>query len=230
MARIKSNSSKIAFDCIKDKIDRYTLHPGDTVSDLAISQELGISRTPVREAIQQLIQYNLIEKQRTKFVVKGILDSDIEEIIECREAIESQAAKIIIKNGGLTSDEKKALENIEKEIEDSLNRKDYYQNFKSDALFHNSIVQFSKNSRLIEIMKSLTIQGERLRWLSIITPIRYNNALNEHRDIIKYIDNKDEKKLRFCISNHLNLTKINYNKITSNSSLDQIIIAFKQLL
>lgn len=230
MARLKSNSSEIAFSYIKDKIDRYIMHPGDTVSDLIISQELGISRTPVREAIQQLIQYNLVEKKRTKFVVKGISDSDIKEIIECREAVESQAARIIISNGGLTPDEMKQLEIVENNIEESLNNKNYYTNFKSDAQFHNLIVEFSKNSRLIEIMKSLTIQGERLRWLSIITPNRYNNALNEHNEILKYINKKDESKVRECISNHLNLTKINYNKITTDSSLDQIIIAFKQLM
>ncbi|MGD1821480.1 MAG: GntR family transcriptional regulator [Pleomorphochaeta sp.] len=230
MARIKSNSSKIAFDYIKDKIDRYSLYPGSTVSDLVISQELNISRTPVREAIQELIQYNLIEKQRTKFVVKGISDSDINEIIDCREAVEVQAARIIIKNGGLSENEKKEIERIEKVIENSLIEKDYYLNFKSDALFHNSIVKFSKNSRLIDIMKSLTIQGERLRWLAMITPDRYDNAINEHKMIIKYIEEKKEIKLRECIGNHLNLTKLNYEKITSNASLDQIIIAFKQLV
>jgi DNA-binding GntR family transcriptional regulator len=230
MARIKSNSSKIAFDCIKDKIDRYTLHPGDTVSDLAISQELGISRTPVREAIQQLIQYNLIEKQRTKFVVKGITNVDIQELIDCREAIECQAANLIIDNGGLSEKQKKELELIEHNIELTLISKDYYANFKNDALFHNTIVKFSGNSRLIEIMKSLTIQGERLRWLSIITPIRYNNAIKEHNEIIEKIESNDKAKVMECISKHLNLTKINYSKVASDNSLDQIIIAFKQLL
>jgi len=230
MARIKSNASKIAFDYIKEKIDRYSLKPGDTVSDLTISKELNISRTPVREAIQKLIQYNLIEKERTKFVVTNITSKDICELIECREAVECQAVKIIIDNGGLTNNQKKKLEEIERTIEVSLKNKEYHLNFKNDALFHNTIVTYSNNKRLIEIMKSLTIQGERLRWLSIITPNRYNNALKEHREIIEHIENKDESKVSYCISNHLLLSKDNYETITKNICFDQIVLALKNLL
>jgi DNA-binding GntR family transcriptional regulator len=102
MARLKSDASNIAFTNIKNRINKFDLMPGDTISDLAISEELKMSRTPVREAIFNLIQYNLVEKQKTKFVVKPIPIEDIKEILQLREAIETKACELIIDNGGFS--------------------------------------------------------------------------------------------------------------------------------
>jgi len=78
-------------------------------------------------------------------------------------------------------------------------------------------------------MANLTMQGERLRWLSILTPERYSSAVYEHNEIMNQIKSNNKVKARECISNHLNLTKSTYEKATKNSSLDEIIMAFKQL-
>lgn len=228
MARPKSNASKIAFNFIKDKINRYDFVSGDTISDLQLSEELKMSRTPVREAIMELVQYNLVEKQKTKFVVKEITFKDIKEILEVRESIETMSATLIIQNGGLSEEQKKELVAIEKKLSHCLGVRDYFNNFKYDSLFHSCIVQYSNNSRLIAIMENLSIQFERVRWLSILTPNRYQNAIEEHREILGAINSGNSKKMNKYIHEHLKKSAANYEKITANENWEDMIISFKQ--
>lgn len=228
MARPKSEATNIAFNTIKDRINNYDLVPGDTVSDLNLSNELNMSRTPIREAIILLEQCNLIVKEKHKYVVRDIRQEDINEILDIRIAIESLAAKLIIENGGLTKDQIAILEDLEVKYNKSIEDKNYNLNFKIDSTFHKNITEFSGNKRLFTIMKNISIQGERLRWMSILTPSRVDTAAKEHKDIVQYLREKNQEKVIETITNHLNLTRINYNKITEGDSWESIIISLKK--
>ncbi|MGH4036363.1 MAG: GntR family transcriptional regulator [Sphaerochaeta sp.] len=227
MARPKSEATNIAFNTIKDRINKYDLVPGDTVSDLNLSSELNMSRTPIREAILMLVQCNLVERKPHKFVVKDITRKDIKELLDIRVAIETLAVKLIIEKGGLTKEEKKELEDLEIKYRASIKAKNYNDNFKYDSQFHTYIVDFAGNERLSGIMKNITIQGERLRWMSILTPTRLDSAVNEHAQIREFLEAGDGENAIKKIDDHLQLTKENYNKITQNSSWESIIISFK---
>lgn len=229
MARLKSNSSQIAFEEIKERINRYDILPGETVSDISLSKEFEMSRTPIREAIQSLIQYNLVEKQRTKFVVKAISIKDIKEILEAREAIEIQAIRSILINKKITEENIEELNNIQNLLEKSIKEKNFNANFHYDSKFHNTIIGFTSNSRLMEIMKSLSIQGERLRWISLLTPQSYDKTVNEHKQIILALTNQDLDLSMASIHNHLETAKLNYNTIVSNASWLDVILSFKQM-
>ncbi len=228
MARPKSDSTKIAFNTIKDRINKFDLLPGDTVSDLTLSQELNMSRTPIREAIMMLVQFNLIEKDGHKYVVKHISKDDIKELLVIRVSLESLACKLICENGGLTKEMEETIVSIEDQYLSTLKAQNYIDNFKFDALFHNTIVSFANNSRLTEIMKNISIQSERLRWLSILTPIRFENAKTEHSDILQYLKECNVEKACDKIEEHIDLTIQNYNRITDNGSLESIITSFKE--
>ena len=76
-------------------------------------------------------------------------------------------------------------------------------------------------------MSNISTQSERLRWLSILTPMRLENAKNEHSEIIEYLKQGDVEKVCSKIEDHLFQTIDNYNKITENDSLESIITSFK---
>jgi DNA-binding GntR family transcriptional regulator len=230
MARLKSNSAQIAFEQIKERINRFDLLPGDTVSDLNLAKELDMSRTPIREAFQKLIQYNLVEKQRTKFVVKNITIVDINEILEARQAIECQAVKILIKNNSLNEDKFKELYKIQEDIEKSIEEKNFNLNFHLDSKFHTRIIEYTQNTRLIEIIKNLNIQGERLRWISLLTPQSYDRTVDEHNIILESLQTSNCPKAIESIQTHLQTAKKNYDTISSNSDWIDIILSFKQML
>ncbi|MGD1821479.1 MAG: GntR family transcriptional regulator [Pleomorphochaeta sp.] len=227
MARLKSNSSQKAFEELKNRINCFDLLPGDTVSDINLSKELEMSRTPIREAFQKLIQYNLVEKQRTKFVVKNVTINDITEILEAREAIEIQASKTIISNKKLTSELLIELRNIQKQIETANNINDMKSGFNLDSLFHKKIIEFTDNSRLIEIMNNLSIQGERYRWISLLNPQSNEKTKEEHFQIIRSLELRDLNMLDISINNHLETAKKNYSNILLNQDWLNILISFK---
>lgn len=227
MARPKSDATDIAFNTIKERINKYDLVPGDAVSDLNLSTELNMSRTPIREAIMMLVQCNLVERQKHKYVVRAITRKDIKELLDIRTAIECLAATTIIENGGLTVDQKKELKSLEDNYTKSIQSKNYNDNFNYDSLFHRTIVRFSGNERLSGIMNNISIQSERLRWMSILTPSRLDSAVDEHTQIRHFLEEKNEAQVIEKITNHLCLTRDNYNKITENSSWESIIISFK---
>jgi DNA-binding GntR family transcriptional regulator len=227
MARPKSDATNIAFNTIKERINKYDLVPGDAVSDLNLSNELNMSRTPIREAIMMLVQCNLVERQKHKYVVRDITRKDIKELLDIRTAIECLAATTIIENGGLTVEQKKELKSLEDNYTKSIESKNYNENFNYDSLFHKTIVKFSGNERLYGIMNNISIQSERLRWMSILTPSRLDSAVNEHTQIRHFLEEKNEAQVIEKITNHLCLTRDNYNKITENSSWESIIISFK---
>lgn len=120
MPRVKGEASSIALNMIIDKINNYELSSGQIVSDLELSKELNISRTPVREAIERLIDFGMLERTSTKVVVKPITSNDIVEIFQVREAIETISIRIIFDNGGLSQTQEQGLINIHRRLCDDI--------------------------------------------------------------------------------------------------------------
>ena len=87
---------EVAYHHIQRKISTRELRAGEPVSDVTISKELGISRTPAREAIRQLVSEGLLESVPGRGVVVITLDrDDIRELFEMREALEGLAARTV---------------------------------------------------------------------------------------------------------------------------------------
>ena len=99
-----------------NKINNYELLSGDVVSDAELSGELGMSRTPVREAMMQLINDGILQRTSTRVVVKPLTLSDIYEILEIREALEIASASRILRRGGLTDGEQEQLRSIHEQL------------------------------------------------------------------------------------------------------------------
>jgi len=184
MPRMKATITNTAFEAIRKMIRHYQLQPNQVISDFELAEMLGISRTPVRDAMNRLIDYGLLEKEGSRTIVKSIQLDDVYEIFQVREAVETMAVKLIIINGGMTLEQMDQIEDNHKQLSNCINEDRFDDNFKLDAAFHHSLISCAKNSRLIEIHERMTIQGERLRWLTRLTPDRYKRTLFEHQDII----------------------------------------------
>ena len=224
MARLKSNASTEAYEYIKNKINRFDLIPGDAVSDLALSQELDMSRTPIREAIQNLEQNGLVIKERTKYTVAPITKKDVKDIFIARIAIEKMAIECIILNNGLSAAEMVQIEAIEDKVKIMLDKGDFYHSFTEDELLHTKIVEFSNNTRLMEFKKMLAAQGERLRWLSILNAKTCEDTVKEHESIISYLEEKNLDKAIYFVEKHLYHTLNEYlNVLDDEFWLDKII-------
>ena len=173
MPRIKSNAVEIATEYILSKIENYELKSEDIISDIKFAEELGMSRTPVREAIMSLIENGILERNRSKIVVKSITLKDILEIIDIRDAIEQKALELIVEKGGLNKEQLSILSDIQDTMTENILTGNVEGNFHADHLFHLTLFEFADNSRLYDIHKNLLLQSKRLRWLAQLTPGRF---------------------------------------------------------
>lgn len=196
-----------AYKSIKEKIIKCQILPGSDISESEICEELGMSRTPVREALLRLQQENFI----TIFPRKGIIVSpitvkDIHEVYQIREMVEVYTATNSCKNMSIDC----LMEFKEKfsQIKFIPNTPDAMKYFELDIKFHKYIVQSSKNDYLIEFMSKIYDLDSRIRIMSTldIGDIE-TRSKPEHFAIIDALIERDIKKIEKSILEHLRTSR-----------------------
>lgn len=159
---------KRAHKAIQDRILEGELSSGDPVSDLVLSRELGISRTPVREAISQLVAEGLLEQPANGgTIVTRLTRQDIVELYELREALETYAVRMAARRG-LDAGDLASLEAICQEIaqmagklerggQRRLDRAGMRRLISIDLMFHTLLLRAGGNRRIVK-----AVNGARL--------------------------------------------------------------------
>lgn len=229
MARSRSTVVEELVEEMVRRINDYHYSAGESISELGLSEEFGISRTPAREAVIKLLDLGLLERSGTKIIVKTLNAGDILELFQVREAIETAAVKTILKQGRFTESYDNSLKECNEALKKSIESNDFQKNFIQDSLFHETIIACSGNQRLMEIYKKNHIQSARLRWISIITPEFYHKSIQDHEEILECLR---EGKLDFAleqISCHISHSVENYQNILSEGKWSPFMREFKNM-
>jgi DNA-binding GntR family transcriptional regulator len=199
----KSTRTKMAYDYLYNGIVNNRILPGSPLVEQEISDILGISRTPVREALKQLEAQGLITyiPQRGTFV-KELDIQDVEEIFALREELEILALKISIKT--IPDEEILKLERMLKELDYSSNYEDFYR---SDRSLHHLIVKYGQNRRLDAFLNSLNSQIEMLRRISSRTPKRLEMSKREHMEILTALKERNKETAIKILREHISNVK-----------------------
>jgi DNA-binding GntR family transcriptional regulator len=140
-------------------VDR-TLRPGDKISDLQISEELGVSRTPVREALYRLAQDKIVEaKSQRGFFVASFSSQDVREIYDIRAALEVLAMRLALPHLAATQLDaaQRALDEARRQVEhDAEGARAFW--LRVDREFHQMLAQAAGNGRLESLIAGL--QGQ----------------------------------------------------------------------
>lgn len=179
--------------------------------------------------MQQLIDIGLLERTATKVVVRSITLTDIVEIFQIREAIEIMSVKIILSNGGLTEAQKLELMDIHQNLCNDISNGNFDKNFSDDTAFHEKLIEYSGNSRMEDISRRISLQSQRLRWLTLLTPSRYAGTRDEHERIIQGILNQDLDSTARAIQEHLQGSLENYTQILNNNQWMKIMSELKNM-
>ncbi|MDQ2085517.1 GntR family transcriptional regulator [Herbivorax sp. ANBcel31] len=175
---------------IQNDILNGVYKPGDTLTEKKLCEDLGVSRTPIREAIMQLELEGLVQSVPNKgVVVKGISTKDIEEIYTIRMMIEGFAAKLAAEN--ITKEELDELKETVDFEEFYTTKNDKEHLIKFDLKFHELIFKAGKSNPLIHLQKTFNHYVQKARVTSYKTPLRAQKALEEHKAILTAIINKD---------------------------------------
>ena len=190
------------FESLKHSIIRGKISPGEWLVESHIAETLGISRTPVREAIHKLEREGLIERQpRGGFTVLGLDRDDIEETFGIRSVLEGYAARLAaVKH---EAQELKDLENKIDEFQKALDRKKMNLLPAINTEFHDLLYRLSKSPKLINMINALRDQIYRYREM-ILKERKFATTSNlDHKKMLKYIRNRDAEGAERLVRDHI---------------------------
>ena len=200
----KSTSDRIS-DELRQMIIEGALMPGEQLGEARIAEQLGVSRAPVREALQQLVQQKLLVAARNKGVsVVTFSAADIWEIYDARCAIESHAAtRIVESRPGTRARAVDSLRTMLGRLATAVKRGDHRQISAADLDFHMSLVAAAENSRLVDAYSILSAQTLTcINRLEIARPSG-EEVIDEHQVLVDVVASGDRDAAVKAIEAHL---------------------------
>jgi DNA-binding GntR family transcriptional regulator len=193
-------SEKIA-ERIRDFILKGTLKQGERLTEPSLSKLLGISRTPIREALRLLEIEGFVELiPRKGAVVKTITDKDVDEIFELKIRLESLAARNSVKN--MTKNDVEKLRSINDKISSLIGTNHVSQLIKLNSEFHNMFMSKCNNGRLLKFLESLSLQFKMATAYSFSVTGRIKQVTEEHEMLIEAFEEQDEDKVEKIVEMH----------------------------
>ena len=183
----------VVFENLRDAIITQVLKPGERLMEIQLADEMGVSRTPVREAIRKLeLEGLVVMVPRKGAYVAGVSMKDIHEVYEVRSALEMLAVTLAAER--ITDEELNALEQQvlrESEEEAKKDGSDLDNIIYIDSSFHDIIYQAARNQRLVQFVNILQEQLQRFRAASLARPGRSKTALEEHKQIVEALSERN---------------------------------------
>ena len=192
------------YDHVKRRIVANELPFRSKLTEDGLAKELGISRTPIREALNRLAQDRLVTVSpgRGAFVATFSFD-DMVQLLEIRETLEGMAARLA--SNRIT---KETLEKLRQRLKATAQKQEHngYKGYlDADRDFHECVISACGNHQLSQLMKSLQDRIQMLRSRSVMLPGRARNSFQEHMEIIDALSARDpdlaEEKIRTHIRN-----------------------------
>jgi DNA-binding GntR family transcriptional regulator len=220
----KTNLSETVKNILKNKIINNELSQGKRIHLVSLSNELGVSWTPVREALHKLEREGLLKNIPNRgFFVAEIKEEDVREIFQIREALEVLAIRL--STPLFTKKDIDAMENLMKKSKLALENNNRQVFINCDRVMHSLIIQRSGNKRLSDIIQNLSdfIHALRIRKISGLKGgERVRLAIQEHEALLEAIKEKDIEKASVAMSTHLKCSLEYYLKHLSEISQDDL--------
>lgn len=179
---------------LRRDILKGTLKPRERLLEEGIARKYGVSRSPIREVFRILESEGLLRIMPRKGVyVADIDEEDINAIYEITPALEEIAAKLACRN--MTEEDIEFLSEITDDMGKAAEEKDSYLYFELNRKFHEAIHEFTKNKFLIRILRTMSDQTFRNRYLSLVLFGRLKQSHKKHVKIVEAFRERDEKKL-----------------------------------
>lgn len=205
----------VVFNTLREAILKGDLLPGERLMEIALANQLGVSRTPIREAIRMLEQEGLaITIPRKGAIVAGMSQTEMEEVLEIREALEQLSVQVACDKIDETQLEE--LKEAQKHFEKMLETGDLKKIAQADIEFHNIIYRATYNKRLILMLEGLREQVYRYRVEYLKDASNYEEVLKEHEAIYEALAHRDKESVTEMTRKHIQGQAKAVNNIIAN--------------
>lgn len=193
---------EVVSETMREAIVNGILKPGERLMEIQLAEELGVSRTPVREAIRKLeLEGFVVMIPRRGTYVAGLSIKDINEVFEIRTALDVLAAGLAAER--ITEEELEQMERLMVEIGENIDQGNMEGIITLDSQFHDILYKASRNDRLVGIINNLREQFTRFRSISIMYPGRLKNTLEEHRQLVEAIAQRNPEVAQQLAREHM---------------------------
>ena len=191
---------------MRDLIIEGHLKAEERINETELCRSMGVSRTPVREAIKTLASEGLIELVRNKgAIVKRLGVGEIEDMLEAVRVIERYAAEVGVERA--SREEIDAIVAMHKRMQAYFKAQDRLPYYKLNQSIHSAIVALTRNEALIAAHEALQMRLRRMRYVGNERPSSWSGAMREHDAMIKALKKRDSAELIKAISVHLDRTR-----------------------
>ena len=211
---MKAFKSTSLSDQVFDKLENDIIHgvyaKGEILTELKLVEQLGVSRTPIRDALRRLEQERLIADTGKGSVVLGITEEDLRDIMNIRERIEGLCAYYAAKN--ITAEGIKELAHITDLQDFYFNKGDTDRLRQVDDEFHDAICRLSQRHVISDTLTPLHRKTRRYRRIAMEDRERTTQTLKEHYEIYQAIASGDAELAQSLMTQHIINAKLHMIK------------------
>jgi len=200
--RMKYHSIQdIVFTTLRDEIVSHALKPGDILNTVELSKRLGVSRTPIREALNRLISIGLVEEApHRSCCVKKLSGDQLIEIYYIRAALSGVAARLAATK--ISDSDKKLLSDLCDQMEQTDEPDQSKTMLDKNREFHDIIIAAANSPRLADLLEQYYSQSQQYRALALELPGRFAEICAEHRKIAEALARGDKEKAEVYTREH----------------------------
>ncbi len=192
----------VVFNTLRQAILKGEIEPGEHLMETKLAEKLGVSRTPIREAIRKLELEGLVTMiPRKGAEVAQITEKNLRDVLEVRRALEVLAVRIACDK--ITAEQLEELEAAAKVFEATLSSKDVTAIAEADVEFHDVIFKATDNQRLLQIISNLREQMYRFRVEYLKKEDFHARLVEEHNEIINAVKHHDKAAAEQYVKAHI---------------------------
>ena len=192
----------VVFNTLREAILKGELKPGERLMELQLASKLGVSRTPIREAIRMLEQEGLaVTVPRRGAEVARMTEKDMEDVLQIRAALDELAVQLATEQ--ITDEQFDVLEQARQNFENSLKSDDVKEIAQADVAFHDAIYNATGNAKLVSMLNNLREQMYRYRMEYLKEPGTHKLLLKEHEAIYSALKKHDKAEAGSAIRIHI---------------------------
>lgn len=192
----------VVFNTLRQAILRGELKPGERLMEIQLANKLGVSRTPIREAIRKLELAGLVLMiPRKGAEVAEITEKNMRDVLEVRKALEELAVQLACDK--ITKEEIEEMKKAAEDFKKILKSKDITEIAEADVRFHDIIYMATDNQKLIQLLNNLREQMYRYRVEYLKREEAHPQLIAEHAAIIEYISKGEKKAATDIMCKHI---------------------------
>ena len=197
----------VVFYTLRQAILKGELEPGERLMEMQLAEQLGVSRTPIREAIRKLELEGLVLMiPRRGAIVAKITEKDLKDVLEVRASLERLSTKLACER--MEEETIEELREAQEAFKAALRGDDITLQAQKDVEFHDVIYKSTNNLRLIQMLNNLREQMYRYRLEYLKDTQSHDRLVEEHQRIVDAIIDKNKEEAVRLIQEHIYIQEL----------------------